>query len=186
MMSSAATDRVTARRLTRRRRPPEKETSMADPQTAVANPLRNIEVKTGKSFAELCLLIQTSGQMCIRDRCSKATNSCSSAIGSACPVPTPSVMRCTWSCRPASSGRSDSCSKGSARAGGHPSSAPDHSSPCAAATSAASSGWKCTLKQCTFTGLSMHTLYSPPAFTGRYSPGSSDSRRRPSVSWALP
>ena len=34
---------------------------MADPQTAVANPLRNIEVKTGKSFAELCLLIQTSG-----------------------------------------------------------------------------------------------------------------------------
>jgi hypothetical protein len=34
---------------------------MADPQTAAANPLRNIEVKTGKSFAELCLLIQTSG-----------------------------------------------------------------------------------------------------------------------------
>ena len=30
---------------------------MADPQTAVANQLRNIEVKTGKTIAQLCSLI---------------------------------------------------------------------------------------------------------------------------------
>ena len=34
---------------------------MADPQTAVANQLRNIESKTGKSFAQLCALIEKSG-----------------------------------------------------------------------------------------------------------------------------
>jgi len=34
---------------------------MADPQAALANQLRNIEAKTGKSFAELCKLIQASG-----------------------------------------------------------------------------------------------------------------------------
>ena len=34
---------------------------MADPQTAVANQLRNIEAKTGKSFAQLCQLIADSG-----------------------------------------------------------------------------------------------------------------------------
>jgi hypothetical protein len=34
---------------------------MADPQAAVANQLRNIEAKTGKSFAQLCKLIQDSG-----------------------------------------------------------------------------------------------------------------------------
>jgi len=34
---------------------------MADPQTAIANQLRNIEVKTGKSFAQLCNLIDDSG-----------------------------------------------------------------------------------------------------------------------------
>ena len=34
---------------------------MVDPQAAVANQLRNIEAKTGKSFAELCKLIQDSG-----------------------------------------------------------------------------------------------------------------------------
>lgn len=34
---------------------------MADPQTAVANQLRNIEAKTGKSFAQLCKLIADSG-----------------------------------------------------------------------------------------------------------------------------
>ena len=34
---------------------------MADPQTAVANQLRNIEVKTGKTMAQLCSLIAKSG-----------------------------------------------------------------------------------------------------------------------------
>ena len=34
---------------------------MADPQTAVANQLRNIETKTGRTFAELCALIADSG-----------------------------------------------------------------------------------------------------------------------------
>jgi hypothetical protein len=34
---------------------------MADPQTAIANQLRNIETKTGKNFAELCRLIADSG-----------------------------------------------------------------------------------------------------------------------------
>ena len=34
---------------------------MADPQAAVANQLRNIEAKTGKSFAQLCKMIQDSG-----------------------------------------------------------------------------------------------------------------------------
>ena len=34
---------------------------MADPQTAVANQLRNIEAKTGKTFAQLCQLIADSG-----------------------------------------------------------------------------------------------------------------------------
>ena len=34
---------------------------MADPQTAVANQLRNIEGKTGRSFAQLCSLIADSG-----------------------------------------------------------------------------------------------------------------------------
>lgn len=34
---------------------------MADPQAAAANQLRNIESTTGKSFAQLCLLIQSSG-----------------------------------------------------------------------------------------------------------------------------
>ena len=32
---------------------------MADPQTAVANQLRNIEAKTGKTMAQLCSLIAT-------------------------------------------------------------------------------------------------------------------------------
>ena len=34
---------------------------MADPQSATANQLRNIEAKTGKSFAQLCRLIADSG-----------------------------------------------------------------------------------------------------------------------------
>lgn len=34
---------------------------MADPQAAVANQLRNIEAKTGKTFAQLCRLIVDSG-----------------------------------------------------------------------------------------------------------------------------
>jgi hypothetical protein len=34
---------------------------MADPQAAVANQIRNIEAKTGKSFAQLCQLIAHSG-----------------------------------------------------------------------------------------------------------------------------
>ena len=34
---------------------------MADPQTAVANQLRNIEAKTGKPFVQLCRLIADSG-----------------------------------------------------------------------------------------------------------------------------
>jgi hypothetical protein len=34
---------------------------MADPQAAVANQLRNIEAKTGKTFAQLCKLIADSG-----------------------------------------------------------------------------------------------------------------------------
>jgi hypothetical protein len=34
---------------------------MADPQTAVATQLRNIEARTGKSFAQLCRLIADSG-----------------------------------------------------------------------------------------------------------------------------
>jgi hypothetical protein len=34
---------------------------MADPQAATANQLRNIESKTGKSFAQLCALIAASG-----------------------------------------------------------------------------------------------------------------------------
>lgn len=34
---------------------------MADPQTAVANQLRNIETRTGKTFAQLCQLIAASG-----------------------------------------------------------------------------------------------------------------------------
>ena len=34
---------------------------MADPQTAIANQLRNIEAKTGKTFAQLCRLIADSG-----------------------------------------------------------------------------------------------------------------------------
>lgn len=34
---------------------------MADPQTATATQLRNIEAKTGKRFAELCRLIAESG-----------------------------------------------------------------------------------------------------------------------------
>ena len=34
---------------------------MADPQSAVANQLRNIETKTGKSFKQLCQLIADSG-----------------------------------------------------------------------------------------------------------------------------
>ena len=34
---------------------------MADPQEAMSNQLRNIEAKTGKSFAQLCRLIQDSG-----------------------------------------------------------------------------------------------------------------------------
>ena len=34
---------------------------MADPQTATANQLRNIEVKTGKTFAQLCRVITDSG-----------------------------------------------------------------------------------------------------------------------------
>jgi hypothetical protein len=34
---------------------------MADPQSAAANQLRNIEAKTGKSFAQLCRLIADSG-----------------------------------------------------------------------------------------------------------------------------
>ena len=34
---------------------------MADPQAAVANQLRNIEGKTGRSFAQLCSLIADSG-----------------------------------------------------------------------------------------------------------------------------
>lgn len=34
---------------------------MADPQTAVANQLRNIEARTGKTFAQLCQLIADSG-----------------------------------------------------------------------------------------------------------------------------
>jgi hypothetical protein len=34
---------------------------MADPQTATATQLRNIEAKTGKSFAQLCNLIADSG-----------------------------------------------------------------------------------------------------------------------------
>ena len=33
---------------------------MADPRTAVANQLRNIETKTGKTFAQLCRLIADS------------------------------------------------------------------------------------------------------------------------------
>jgi hypothetical protein len=34
---------------------------MADPQTAVAHQLRNIEAKTGKTFAQLCQLIAGAG-----------------------------------------------------------------------------------------------------------------------------
>jgi hypothetical protein len=34
---------------------------MADPQSAVATQLRNIETKTGKSFAQLCRMIAASG-----------------------------------------------------------------------------------------------------------------------------
>ncbi|MEO8123912.1 MAG: DUF5655 domain-containing protein [Burkholderiales bacterium] len=34
---------------------------MADPKAAVANQLRNIETKTGKSFAQLCRLVADSG-----------------------------------------------------------------------------------------------------------------------------
>ena len=34
---------------------------MADPQAAVANQLRNIEARTGKTFAQLCRLIADSG-----------------------------------------------------------------------------------------------------------------------------
>jgi Domain of unknown function (DUF5655)/Domain of unknown function (DUF4287) len=34
---------------------------MADPQTAIATQLRNIESKTGKTFAQLCKLIDASG-----------------------------------------------------------------------------------------------------------------------------
>ena len=34
---------------------------MADPQAAVATQLRNIEKKTGRTFAELCRLIADSG-----------------------------------------------------------------------------------------------------------------------------
>ncbi len=34
---------------------------MADPHSAIANQLRNIEAKTGKSFAQLCRLIADSG-----------------------------------------------------------------------------------------------------------------------------
>ena len=34
---------------------------MADPQAAVASQLRNIEAKTGKSFVQLCGLIEASG-----------------------------------------------------------------------------------------------------------------------------
>jgi len=34
---------------------------MADPETAAANQLRNIEVKTGKTMAQLCTLIADSG-----------------------------------------------------------------------------------------------------------------------------
>ena len=34
---------------------------MADPQTAIANQIRNIEAKTGKSFMDLCRLIAESG-----------------------------------------------------------------------------------------------------------------------------
>jgi hypothetical protein len=34
---------------------------MADPQAAIATQLRNIELKTGKSFAQLCTLIGASG-----------------------------------------------------------------------------------------------------------------------------
>ena len=34
---------------------------MADPKAALATQLRNIETKTGKSFAQLCQLIAKSG-----------------------------------------------------------------------------------------------------------------------------
>ncbi len=34
---------------------------MADPQAAIANQIRNIEARTGKSFAQLCRLIADSG-----------------------------------------------------------------------------------------------------------------------------
>ena len=34
---------------------------MADPQSAVATQLRNIEARTGKSFAQLCRMIAASG-----------------------------------------------------------------------------------------------------------------------------
>lgn len=34
---------------------------MADPQSAAATQLRNVEAKTGKTFAQLCKLIQDSG-----------------------------------------------------------------------------------------------------------------------------
>jgi len=34
---------------------------MPDPQTAIANQLRNIEAKSGKTFAQLCRLIAASG-----------------------------------------------------------------------------------------------------------------------------
>ncbi len=41
---------------------------MADPQTAAANQLRNIETKTGKSVAQLCRLIADSGLAKVGDQ----------------------------------------------------------------------------------------------------------------------
>ena len=34
---------------------------MADPRTAIASQLRNIEARTGKTFAQLCALIADAG-----------------------------------------------------------------------------------------------------------------------------
>ena len=41
---------------------------MADPTTATATQLRNIESRTGKSFAELCRLIADSGHVKVSDQ----------------------------------------------------------------------------------------------------------------------
>ena len=41
---------------------------MADPQNTTANQLRNIEAKTGKSFAQLCRLIADSGLAKVGDQ----------------------------------------------------------------------------------------------------------------------